>query len=128
MPLLEKIRDAAESGFLEELLKRVEGEKSFCRVLASYLGAESEAVLNGVEADLYDGLDAAEVKLYPKRFYEGFGQALALKVIGGVEKPLLLHVVWSADPLYLENLKKMGAAAGVKVAVYVRGGPLYEYG
>ena len=116
--MLAAISSLASSGKLGELIERSRGERELCELLASLLGAKANTVVNGVEADLLLGSEACEVKLYPTRFYSGFGQALALKHVAGAKEVYVLHIVKAANERYMEGLRKLCEATGVVAIVY----------
>lgn len=93
-------------------------EKELCKILASYLDASYSVVIKGVEADITADDEAVEVKLYPARFYEGFGQALALKYVAEVGKVAVIHFVKSIPGEYLNALKRLCESTGIAAAVY----------
>ncbi len=116
--LLQGISHLASSGKLREVLEMARGERELCELLASLLGARANTVVNGVEADLLLGAEACEVKLYPSRFYSGFGQALALKHVAGFEEVCVFQVVRAVSEDYMKSLGRLCAATGIKAAVF----------
>lgn len=118
MKLLHGISHLASSGKLREIVESSKSERELCELLASLLGASAHVVVNGIEADLLLGTEACEVKLYPSRFYSGFGQALALKHVAGFKEVCVLQVVKAVSEGYIEGLRRLCAATGIKAAVF----------
>jgi hypothetical protein len=126
--LLDGISSLASSGKLKEIVKKSRGERELCELLASLLGAEANTVVNGVEADLLLDSEACEVKLHPTRFYSGFDQALALKHVAGVKEVYVLHIVKAVNEKYMEGLRRLCGATGVKAVVYSEVSGLHAVG
>jgi len=116
--LLLGISHLASSGKLREVVESSRSERELCELLASLLGANAHVVVNGVEADLLLGTEACEVKLHPSRFYSGFSQALALKHVAGFEEVCILQVVRAVSEEYIEGLRRLCAATGIKAALF----------
>jgi hypothetical protein len=126
--LLDGISSLASSGKLKEIVKKSRGERELCELLASLLGAKANTVVNGVEADLLLDFEACEVKLHPIRFYSGFDQALALKHVAGVKEVYVLHIVKAVNEKYMEGLRRLCEATGVKAIVYSEVSGLHAIG
>ncbi|AJB42611.1 MAG: hypothetical protein QXX32_03650 [Thermofilum sp.] len=118
MRLLQGILSLDSIGKLREIVETSTNEREFCELLANHLGARANTVINGVEADLSIDTEACEVKLYPSRFYSGFGQALALVHIAGFKDVCVFHVVKTISEEYMENLRKLCTATNLKACVY----------
>jgi hypothetical protein len=118
MRLLQGIISLDSIGKLREIVETSNNEREFCELLANHLGAKAHTVINGVEADLSIDSEACEVKLYPPRFYSGFGQALALVHIAGFKDVCVFHVVKKISEEYMENLRKLCTATNLKACVY----------
>lgn len=128
MGLLDGISSLASSGKLKEIVKKSRSERELCELLASLLGAEANTVVNGVEADLLLDSEACEVKLHPSRFYSGFDQALALKHVAGVREVYVMHIVKAVNEKYMEGLRRLCEATGVKAIVYSEVSGLHAIG
>ena len=128
MGLLDGISSLASSGKLKDIVKKSRGERELCELLASLLGAEANTVVNGVEADLLLDSEACEVKLHPTRFYSGFDQALALKHVAGVREVYVMHIVKAVNEKYMEGLRRLCEATGVKAIVYSEVSGLHAVG
>lgn len=126
--MLDGISSLASSGKLKEIVKKSRGERELCELLASLLGAEANTVVNGVEADLLLDSEACEVKLHPTRFYSGFDQALALKHVAGVREVYVMHIVKAVNEKYMEGLRRLCEATGVKAIVYSEVSGLHAVG
>lgn len=126
--MLDGISSLASSGKLKEIVKKSRSERELCELLASLLGAEANTVVNGVEADLLLDSEACEVKLHPSRFYSGFDQALALKHVAGVREVYVMHIVKAVNEKYMEGLRRLCEATGVKAIVYSEVSGLHAIG
>jgi hypothetical protein len=66
--------------------------------------------------------------LHPTRFYSGFDQALALKHVAGVREVYVMHIVKAVNEKYMEGLRRLCEATGVKAIVYSEVSGLHAIG
>lgn len=112
-----------------DIWNKLENEKNLNELLASLIGAKANIVVNDLEADIVLEDEAAEVKLNPRRFYNGFCQAVALTEIGGFKKSYLIHVFTEEFPeKYLEKVKRMASRLNINILVVkIKKGDINEY-
>jgi len=105
-------------------------ERDLNSFLAASVGGRGNAVVAGVEVDVLRGSAGVEVKLDPQRFYEGFEQALAMRLVAGLGEVGVLQVYRDGvSSSVLERVGAMSRGTGVPaVVVDLSGGGVYELG
>ncbi len=67
-------------------------ETCFQDYLASLLNAKVRVIIDGIEVDVYGEGFAIEIKVNPRRIYDGIGQALVYKRLLKINEVWLLHI------------------------------------
>lgn len=127
--MIKMVALALGDGDVRKYLAGISSERAFNEFLARVLDAEANIVVNGVEVDLLQGSSGVEVKLNPSRFYEGFGQALAMRYVAGLERVGVVHVYTEGvDGETVERTRRLAEGAGVAAVVAdLREGRVYVF-
>lgn len=130
MGLLGEIASLFRDPRFRELAGQARGERDLNAFLASTVGGVGNTVVGGVEVDVLRGSSGVEVKLNPGRFYEGFEQALAMRLVAGLSEVGVLHVYTrGVGAAVIERVAAMARGTGVPaVVVDLEGGGVYELG
>jgi len=130
MGLLSELASLFRDARFRALAGQARSEKDLNAFLAASVGGLGNVVVEGVEVDVLRGSSGVEVKLDPARFYEGFGQALALRIVAGLGEVGVLHVYrGGVGEGVLRRVGAMARGTGVPaVVVDLAGGGVYELG